>query len=73
MPRRQGECPWLDDRDGMGVRSKGLVTPEANSARFYWMFYDHFSARSLLAKLGRLIVLELMLELYIVLATNKSL
>ena len=20
---------------------------------FYWMFYDHFSARSLLAKLGR--------------------
>ena len=22
---------------------------------FYWMFYDHFSARSLLAKLGRVV------------------
>ena len=26
---------------------------------FYWMFYDHFSARSLLAKLGRYIYITL--------------
>ena len=32
---------------------------------FYWMFYDHFSARSLLPKLGHIVDLEIAINIYL--------
>ena len=61
VPSFGGHLPWADIFPMYELLSN-LIQPLMNGHLlnadrvfwFYWMFYDHFSARSLLAKLGRL-------------------
>ena len=49
-----GECQHGHlHTDNVEVIPWPTFSPDLSTIDFYWMFYDHFSARSLLAKLGR--------------------